>query len=122
MGQSVEYYLSKGFDEKMAAYFAAGRKKITGVIPNDNYTLTISFDNGERRLYDMIPLLKPKTVFAPLMDLDVFRRAYVDDMHCIAWDIDPNVDSSVVWSNKVDLSPDNCYVDSVPLEGGNMDG
>ena len=117
MGQSVEYYLAKGFDEKMAAYFAAGRKKITGVVPNDNYTLTITFDNGERRLYDMIPLLKPKTVFAPLMDMATFRRAYVDDQHCIAWDIDPDVDSNEAWSNKVDLSPDSCYVDSVPISG-----
>ena len=30
-------------------------------------------------------------------------------------DIDPNVDSDVVWNNKVDLCPDSCYVDSVPI-------
>lgn len=118
MGKSVEYYLSKGYNQKMAEYFSMGRKKITGVVPNDNFTLTISFDNGEVRLYDAAPLLQPGTVFAPFRKLEDFRRVYLDDNHCISWDIDPAVDSNVVWNNKVDLCPDGCYVDSVPLSGG----
>lgn len=118
MGKSVEYYLSKGFDQRMAEYFSAGRRRITGVIPNDNFTLTLTFDNGERRIYDAAPLLQAGTVFAPFRDLDNFRRVYLDESHCVSWDIDPTVDSNVVWSNKVDLSPDNCYVDSRPIEGG----
>lgn len=32
-----------------------------------------------------------------------FRRVYLDGQHCVAWDIDPSVDSEKVWSNKVDL-------------------
>lgn len=118
MKKSVDYYLSKGCDRKMAEYFAAGRRVITGVIPNDNFTLTIRFDNGEIRLYDAAPLLQPGTVFAPFRDLKNFRRVYLDDNHAIAWDIDPAIDSNVVWSNKVDLCPDSCYVESVPLNGG----
>ena len=118
MGKSIEYYLSKGFDPKMAEYFANGRRTITGVVPNDDYTLTISFDNGEKRLYNMAPLLVPGTVFEPFTDIENFRRVYIDDCHCIAWDIDPNVDSNVVWNNKVDLSPESCYIDSMPLQGG----
>lgn len=118
MEKSIEYYLSKGFDRKMAEYFSAGRRRILGVSPNDDFTLTLTFDNGECRLYDAAPLLKDGTVFAPFRDLNNFRRVYLDDSHCISWDIDPAVDSSVVWNNKVDLSPDTCYVDSVPLAGG----
>lgn len=76
MANTVEYYLSKGFDRKTAEYFAAGKKRITGVVPNNDFTLTIS-----------------------------------------AWDIDPNIDSNKVWSNKVDLCPDGCYIDSVPVGG-----
>lgn len=110
----VEYYLSKGFDQKTAEYFSNGRRQITGVKANPDFTLTISFDNGEQRRYDMWPLLQRGTVFEPFMSLDNFNRVYVDDTHCIAWDIDPNIDSNVVWSNKVDLSPDGCYIDSVP--------
>ena len=58
MANTVEYYLSKGFDHKAAEYFAGGKKKIVGVVANRDFTLTISFDNGEKRLYDMRPLLK----------------------------------------------------------------
>lgn len=115
MPGTVEYYLSKGFDKKTAEYFAGGRKKIVGVVPNNDFTLTISFDNGEKRLYDMRPLLKKGTVFERIADIKDFRRVYVDEQHTIAWDIDPNVDSNKEWNNKVDLCADGCYIDSVPL-------
>lgn len=115
MTNTVEYYISKGFDRKAAEYFAHGRKKIVDVVANNDFTLIISFDNGEKRLYDMSPLLKKGTVFEPFAKIENFRRVYVDDTHCIAWDINPNIDSNKVWSNKVDLSPDSCYIDSVPF-------
>lgn len=115
MPNSVEYYLSKGFDRRTAEYFASGKKRIVGVEPNDDFTLTISFDNGERRLYDVRPLLKKGTVFEPFIKPENFRRVYVDDTHCVAWDVDPNVDNNRVLNNKVDLCPDKCYVDSVPI-------
>ena len=118
MGKSVEYYLSKGYDQKMAEYFASGRKKIMRVVPNDNFTLTLTFDNGEKRIYNAEPLLQVGTVFAPFRDLENFRRVYLDECHCVCWDIDPTVDSEVVWNNKVDLCPDSCYIDSVPVSGG----
>lgn len=114
--RTVEDYMAKGFDRKTAEYFASGRKKIVAVTPNDDYTLTIRFDNGEQRLLDVSPLLRKGTVFEPFMNLADFHRVYVDDQHCIAWDVDPTVDSNEVWSNKVDLCPDSCYIDSVPIE------
>lgn len=117
MPNTIDFYLSKGFDHKTAEYFASGKKRIVGVVPNSDFTLTISFDNGEKRLYDMRPLLLPGTVFAPFADIENFKRVYVDACHTIAWDIDPTVDSEKVWSNKVDLCPDSCYIDSVPLGG-----
>ena len=117
MVNTIEYYLSQGFDRKEAEYFAGGRKRITGVIANDDFTLTIHFDNGENRLYDMRPLLKTGTVFEPLIKPENFRRVYVDDTNCIAWDIDPAIDSRKVWNNIVDLCPDSCYLDSIPVGG-----
>ena len=117
MAGTVEYYRSKGFDQKTAEYFASGKKRVVAVVPNDDFTLTISFDNGERRLYDARPLLQKGTVFEPFGNIENFRRVYVDRQHCIAWDVDPSVDSEEVWSNKVDLCPDGCYIDSRPLEG-----
>ena len=115
MGNSVEFYLAKGFDQKMAEYFAKGRKKITAVTANDNFTLTLTFDNEEKRMLNMLPALLPDTVFAPFRKLENFKRVYLDEAHTVCWDIDPNVDSNIVWSNKVNLCPDTCYVDSIPV-------
>lgn len=115
MGKKVEGYLQKGFDRRTAEYFASGRKRIVSVKANDDFTLRIVFDNHEARALDCKPFLKAGTVFAPFMDIENFKRVYLDDCHCIAWDIDPSVDSEKVWSNKVDLCPDTCYMDSVPV-------
>ena len=117
MGKSIEYYRAKGLDEKAATYFASGRKQITSVIPRKDFTLILGFDSGESRLYDMNPLLQPGTVFAPFRQWENFRRVYLDQDHCVCWDIDPAVDSQAVWSNKVDLCQDSCYLDSVPFSG-----
>lgn len=120
MPNTVDYYLSKGFDRRMAEYMANGRRRIVEVAPRDDYSLIITFDNGERRRYDMRPALKKGTVFEPFMEWENFCRVYVDDTHSIAWDIDPNIDSNVVWSNKVDICADACYVDSEPLQDGRV--
>ena len=115
MDKSIADHLAPGFSPQMAAYFAAGRRHITAVQPNDDFTLTLVFDNGETRLYNAAPLLEPHTVFAPLRDPAVFRRVYLDEAHAVAWDIDPTLDSSKHWNNKIDLCPDTCYVESVPI-------
>ncbi len=75
----------------------------------------MKFDNGELRLFNAGPLIEQGTVFECLKDIDAFRRVYLDDQHCVSWDIDPSVDSSKVWNNKIDLDPDSCYMDSVPV-------
>ncbi len=115
MSQTMQYYLSKGFDEKSAAYFAGGRRTITSVTPNKDFSLTLIFDNGEIRRYDMTSFISPNTVFAPLANRESLDRVNLDDTICVSWDIDPNVDSSVVWNNQIDLCPDSCYIDSIPV-------
>ena len=50
MGKNIEYYLSQDFNIKMAEYFSKGRRTIVSVVANDDYTLTLGFDNGEKRL------------------------------------------------------------------------
>jgi hypothetical protein len=117
MPRTEEYYLSKGFDLPTAKYYANGRRKIVSVTPNDDFTLTLSFDNGERRLLDVKPMLMKGTVFEPFCDIANFKRVYLDAQHCVSWDIDPTVDSETVWNNKVDLCPDSCYIDSIPIGG-----
>lgn len=116
MKKDINYYLSVGMDQKTAEYFASGRKTLVAVAPNDNFTLTLTFDNGEIRLLDMKPSLKKGTVFEHIMNLNDFKRVYLDEMKCVSWDIDPNVDSKIVWNNKIDLCPDSCYIDSIPIK------
>ena len=113
--KNKEYYLSLGFDKKAAEYFAAGRRRITAVTPNDNYTLTLRFDNGEVRVFDVAPLIRSGTVFEILHDPTVFHRVYIDHDNCVAWDRDDTIDSSIVWNNKLDLSGDTCYMESSPV-------
>ncbi len=112
----VEEYAARGFDRRTAEYFAGGRKKIVSVAPGENFTLLLDFDNGETRRFHMNPIIEDGTVFAFLSDRSNFERVYLDEDGCVSWDIDPAVDSRAVWSNKVDLSPDTCYLDSEPVE------
>jgi hypothetical protein len=113
--QKVAVYLQKGMDQPTAEYYASGRKKIVSVAPSYDYTLLLRFDNGETRRYDCKPLFGAGSAFEAFRDPDAFNRVYLDDCHCVSWDIDPNIDSEIVWNNKVDLCPDSCYIDSQPV-------
>lgn len=95
-------------------YFAKGRRKIKDVKANDDYTLTITFDNGEVRLYDMSGIVN-KGVFMILKDKSKFKEVYIDSSGVISWDRDNTIDSNIVWSNKLDICPDSCYIYSKPI-------
>ena len=116
MQREINYYLKLGCDEKIAKYFAEGTRTIVKVVANDDYTLTLTFNNGEVRIYDAKHLFSENSVFNKIKNRNNFKRVYLDDSHCVSWDIDPNVDSNIVWNNKLDLCPDSCYIDSVPLD------
>lgn len=113
--RTVEYYLEKGFALPYAEYFASGRKSIVKATANDDFSITLEFDNGERRRLDMKPTIKQGGVFEMFNDIGNFRRVYIDDANALCWDIDPNIDSEKVWNNKVDISPEFCYVESQPI-------
>ncbi len=112
MKRDREYYRSKGFDARTADYFANGRRRIVSVVANDDFTLTLTFDNHEKRLLNAKPFLRKGTVFEPFLDLKHFKRVYLDEDSVVSWDIDPEMDSHVVWNNKVDIAPESCYLDS----------
>lgn len=100
--------------DKITEYFVKGPRKIKKIIPNDDYTLTIVFDNKEIRLYDMSNNLSG--VFEVLRDIGKFKEVFIDESGNIAWDIDKNVDSNIVWNNRIDICKDSAYMNSVPLE------
>ena len=66
------------------------------VIPRDDYTLSLVFENGEKGILDMKPMLA-FGVFYRIKDLDNFKRVRV------AFD-------TIEWACGVDLDPEYIYV------------
>ena len=89
-------------------------RNIIKVIPNANYSLIVSFDNNETRIYDMADNLYG--VFEILKDEQKFKEVFIDESGNIAWDIDKNIDSNVYWNNRIDICKDAVYIESTPLK------
>ena len=100
---------------KVREYFISGSRKIKKVIANNDYTLTVYFDNDEVRLYDMSNMLFG--VFEILKDKEKFKEVFIDEFGNIAWDIDKKIDSSVHWNNRIDLCTDSVYIESIKFGG-----
>ena len=66
----------------------------------ENYTLLLTFSNGERRVVDCLPLLKTK-MHEPLKNMDNFIQFGLTH-----W--------TLQWYNGVDFAPDYLYEHSVP--------
>jgi hypothetical protein len=76
--------------------------QITGVAVNDRYTLTLTFDNGEVRLFEMQPYINCSDFFRRLSDSDYFRQAKISG-------------KTVTWPDGRDSVPDTLYLKSKPL-------
>ncbi len=68
---------------------------VKDVKANNDYTLLITFADGERKIYDARPLLK-KPIYASLKNLPFFLSAKAE---C----------GTVVWSDDVDIAPEHLY-------------
>ena len=66
-----------------------------------DYTLNLEFENGERRAFDMTPLMD-KMPFVQLKDSPHFTLAFVDY-------------GTVVWPGEIDISPETLYAGSLPI-------
>ena len=97
-------------DAKIKEYFINPRK-IVSVEPMEQYTLRLTFDNGEIKLYHMQDKLQG--VFAILKNYSKFNEVFLDEFGNVAWDIDKNIDSSIHWNNRIDICKDALYLDSV---------
>lgn len=75
--------------------------RVTDVIPSDNYELLITFNNGEKRIFDAHQLLDMK-VFSPLKNIAFFKSVKVEF-------------GTVVWPQDIDYCPDTLYVQSIPV-------
>ena len=77
--------------------------RVTAVAPGEDYTLFLTFNNGERRIFDAKPLFGYK-VFAPLKNRRFFSAVRVEH-------------GSVAWPNDIDYCPDTLYAESNVVEG-----
>lgn len=78
--------------------------KVVQVIPMENYSVYVYFEDGKIVCYDMIQMIE-KEVFRPLKDITVFKEACTVMNDTLAWDIKGNRDST----NCLDIDPDTLY-------------
>jgi len=75
---------------------------VKSVQPQDDYCLLLTFENGEKRIFDLKPYLG-KGVFTRLNNVALFKTVRV-------------VSGSVEWHGEIDLSYDTLYLSSVPVK------
>ncbi|HET6569431.1 MAG TPA: DUF2442 domain-containing protein [Rhodothermales bacterium] len=78
--------------------------QIIEVEPREDFTLLLTFTNGEQRVFDMRPELET-VVFSPLRDLSLFKQVKV-------------VFGCLEWPGERDLAYDMLYVQSEPVPMG----
>ena len=76
--------------------------RVVHVRANDDYSLVVTFTNGETRLFNMRPYLN-HGVFMELRDLVYFKAARP-------------VLGTVQWPHEQDICPDTLYEESVPCK------
>jgi len=77
------------------------KPRVQQVKPNPDYTITITFTNGEVKIFDVKPYLN-KGIFQALKDRQIFNS------------VKP-VLGSVQWIDGQDFCPDMLYLDSIPV-------
>jgi hypothetical protein len=76
--------------------------QVNSVETAPNFSLLLSFNNGERRCFDMQPYLH-YPVFRRLENPGFFSLAHVDY-------------GTVIWPGDIDIAPETLYEYSVPLD------
>ena len=77
---------------------------VRDVRATDEYTLIVTFCDGEQKIYDARPLLN-KPIYRELQNLSFFLQAKVE---C----------GTVVWNDEVDLAPEHLYECGTNVSGG----
>jgi hypothetical protein len=78
--------------------------EIVQVVPNNNYTVTVYFEDGKIVLYDVSPLLE-KEIFLPLKDREIFINTCTILNDTLAWDLEGDRDTSKC----IDIAPETLY-------------
>jgi hypothetical protein len=75
--------------------------RVSAVKPNPDYTITLTFTDGDVRSFDVRPYLN-RGIFQELRAMSIFNSV----KPCLG---------SVQWENGQDFCPDTLYLDSVPV-------
>jgi hypothetical protein len=71
------------------------------VAATENYTLKITFNNGETRIFNVTPYLA-YPAFEGLKAISLFLQAHI-------------AHNTVVWNEDIDMAPENLYLESTPV-------
>lgn len=75
------------------------RPRAIDVKPMEGYKLLITFDNGEKRVFNVMPYLKYKQ-FEKLKNPSIFKTVKISGL-------------SIEWIGEIDICPDELYNNSV---------
>ena len=73
--------------------------KVQAVRAVDRHTLLVVFDNADKRLYDVEPLLE-KEAFFPLRNFAFFKNVQVDSSgYAVYWNDEIDLSEFELWTN-----------------------
>lgn len=75
--------------------------RVKSVEALNDYKLIVTFNNGEKRLFNALPLLQ-LPVFKPLSNKEYFKSVRVEY-------------GTIVWGDSIDYCPDTLYLESIEL-------
>lgn len=76
--------------------------KLVSVTANPDHTLLLTFENGEKKLYDFKPKLN-LDIYEPLKNPALFMQAQKQAY-------------AVVWNDKIDIASEALYENGMPVE------
>jgi len=77
------------------------RPKATSVVPQSDYMLIVTFNNSEKRMFDVKPYLDFKP-YEELKNMELFNSVRPAGL-------------SIEWIHGQDICPDDLYYNSVPI-------
>ena len=78
--------------------------KVVQVVPTEEFTVYVYFEDGKIVCYDVKPLLE-KEIFVQLREITVFMNTCTVMNDTLAWDVSGNRDNSAC----IDIDPDTLY-------------
>ena len=75
---------------------------VKAVIAEADYMLLVDFADGQRKRFDMKPIIARGGVFERLKDAEFFKKAHVDR-------------DTVAWDDVIDIAPESLYERGVAI-------